>query len=432
MRTGQVRRSVLGLAVAGLCLSMVMNLCGCTLTGRRTLRLGIYAGSPWQVHESSGYEYIDEAIARFKANHPMVDVVYESGIRINDYTQWLDDAVVMGEVPDVFVMPDEKFGEYASLGVLKNLDPYLRQDDSCSESDFFPAAVQSGKYQYSQYALPYMMNPRLMFVNVSLLKEEGLKVPEESWTPEQFLALCRQLTRDLNHDGTPDQYGVVDYDWLDLAEASGLDLFSDDGHNVDLRGDQVRKVTETYRQLTEFMGSQTEREVLMEAGRVAFAPMSYAEFITYNPWPWKVKKYSGFDWICISLPQAADRTIRYAGNSLVMGMSAGTRDGELAWDLMKEFCVNQTTQTGILEHSQGMCVLQTDKSLLDAFLDDSGLSGDTVRAIMNQEGTRVRFAKYESAREQLADRMEKAAADPEDLDLQLVEIEETIRSYLRS
>lgn len=79
-----------------------------------------------------------------------------------------------------------------------------------------------------------------------------------------------------------------------------------------------------------------------------------------------------------------------------------------------------------------MCVLQTDKSLLDAFLDDSGLSGDTVRAIMNQEGTRVRFAKYESAREQLADRMEKAAADPEDLDLQLVEIEETIRSYLRS
>jgi hypothetical protein len=44
----------------------------------------------------------------------------------------------------------------------------------------------------------------------------------------------------------------------------------------------------------------------------------------------------------------------------------------------------------------------------------------------------VRFAKYESAREQLADRMEKAAADPEDLDLQLVEIEETIRSYLRS
>lgn len=99
MRTGQVRRSVLGLAVAGLCLSMVMNLCGCTLTGRRTLRLGIYAGSPWQVHESSGYEYIDEAIARYKANHPMVDVVYESGIRINDYTQWLDDAVVMGEFP---------------------------------------------------------------------------------------------------------------------------------------------------------------------------------------------------------------------------------------------------------------------------------------------------------------------------------------------
>ncbi len=305
---------------------------------------------------------------------------------------------------------------------------------------------------------------------LDLFSDDGHNVDLRGDQVRKVTETYRQLTEFM---------GVVDYDWLDLAEASGLDLFSDDGHNVDLRGDQVRKVTETYRQLTEFMGSQTEREVLMEAGRVAFAPMSYAEFITYNPWPWKVKKYSGFDWICISLPQASDRTIRYAGDSLVMGMSAGTREGELAWDLIKEFCVDQTTQTGILEHSQGMCVLQTDKSLLDAFLDDSGLSGDTVRAIMNQEGTRVRFSKYlehsqgmcvlqtdkslldaflddsglsgdtvraimnqegtrvrfskyESAREQLADRMEHIVISREDLDMALVETEETIRSYLRS
>ena len=172
--------------------------------------------------------------------------------------------------------------------------------------------------------------------------------------------------------------------------------------------------------------------MLMEAGRVAFAPMSYAEFVTYNPWPWKVKKYTGFEWICVNLPQVPDRKIRFTGDSIVMAMSATTRQEELAWDLMKEFCSGWQTQTQILENSQGMCALQTGARHLDSFLESSGVSGDTIRSIMNQEGTRVRFARYESAREQLASQMEKVAASQEDLDLALVETEDSIRSYLRS
>ncbi len=413
-------------------LCLTAGLCACTLTGRRTLVLGIYAGSPWLVHESAAYQQIDEAIARFEAAHPTVDVVYESGIRMNDYRQWLNDSVVMGTVPDVFMVPDDLFGQYASLGVLKNLDPYLRQDDDCAEADFFPAAAQSGKYLYSQYALPFMMNPRLMFVNVTLLKEAGLQVPEAGWTPEEFVALCQDLTKDRNQDGTADQYGVVDYGWLDLAEAYGLDLFSDDGRDVKLADSDVRRVTELYRSLMAFTGNEAERDMLMEAGRVAFAPMSYAEFVTYNPWPWKVKKYTGFEWICVNLPQVPDRKIRFTGDSIVMAMSATTRQEELAWDLMKEFCSGWQTQTQILENSQGMCALQTGARHLDSFLESSGVSGDTIRSIMNQEGTRVRFARYESAREQLASQMEKVAASQEDLDLALVETEDSIRSYLRS
>ncbi|WP_276813405.1 ABC transporter substrate-binding protein [Faecalibaculum rodentium] len=414
------------------CLSLILGLCACTPAGRITLTLGIYAGSPWQVHESAGYQQIEQAIAQFKEDHPTVDVVYESGIRMSGYTEWLDESVVMGEVPDVFMIPDDKFGEYASLGVLKNLDPFIRQDPAYGDVVFYPAAVQSGKYQYSQYALPYMMNPKLMFVNVTLLEKEGIDVPRESWTPQEFTELCAKLTRDLEGDGTIDQYGVVDYDWLMMAEACGLSLFSDDGRDLDLGGNDVRQVTEMYQRLEQSMGSQSDRESLMEAGRVAFAPMSYAEFVTYNPWPWKVKKYTGFDWICISLPHEPEARIRYSGDSIVMGMSTRTVNAELAWELMKEFCLNPETQTEILEQSQGLCGLKIQNQILEAFLNQSGLSADTIRTIMDQEGTRVRFAKYEAAKHQLGIQMEKAASSREDLDLQLVEIEESIRSYLRS
>ena len=53
------------------------------------LRVGLFAGSNWGVPEGNSYAVIDQVIARFEAEHPNVKVVYQSGIRRDDYSEWL-------------------------------------------------------------------------------------------------------------------------------------------------------------------------------------------------------------------------------------------------------------------------------------------------------------------------------------------------------
>ena len=35
---------------------------------------------------------------------------------------------------------------------------------------------------------------------------------------------------------------------------------------------------------------------MFDEGQVAFEPMDYSDYRTYMPYPWRVKKFSGFDW----------------------------------------------------------------------------------------------------------------------------------------
>ena len=39
-----------------------------------------------------------------------------------------------------------------------------------------------------------------------------------------------------------------------------------------------------------------------DMGRVAFRPFTFAEYRTYKPYPWRIKKYSTFEWDCLKMP----------------------------------------------------------------------------------------------------------------------------------
>src|SRR3712207_3695182 len=93
-----------------------------------TLRLGIYAGSSWDVQNGNEYKLIDQVIARFEQEHPRVRVVYESGVAKEAYSSWLSDTIVNGEQPDIFVLPENDFNLLASTGSLKKLNHFVEKD----------------------------------------------------------------------------------------------------------------------------------------------------------------------------------------------------------------------------------------------------------------------------------------------------------------
>ena len=133
------------------------------------LRLGFMAGSYWDAPNGNCYAVIDAAVERFEREHPNVHVTYTSGILKRDYSERLIDQYLLGSEPDVFLVLPEDFGTLCELGALAPLDGCLAQDKEVSDTDFYPAALQSGAENGVQFALPYECVPTLMCVNKTLL-----------------------------------------------------------------------------------------------------------------------------------------------------------------------------------------------------------------------------------------------------------------------
>ena len=171
------------------------------------LTVGIFAGSNWGVPQGEPYAVIDRAIEKFEERHPGVRVVYVSGIRREDYPEWLAAQFLKGEEPDVFLLPTEDFELYAARGALMEITPFVEGDAEFSPELYDRAAFQNGQKDGRSYALPCENMITLMFVNKTLLAHEGLAMPPLDWTWADFCALSRQLTKDTDGDGVPDQFG---------------------------------------------------------------------------------------------------------------------------------------------------------------------------------------------------------------------------------
>ncbi len=225
------KRLLAGLLLTLACTGIVY---GCE--GRiRVLRVGVFSGSYWDAPIGNSCAVIDAAIERFEAEHPGVQVEYTSGILKRDYSEWLIGRFLVGREPDIFMILPEDFGMLYGLGALEPLDQWIERDGEVSQKDFYFAALEGGRTKDIQYALPYECVPTLMFVNKSLLREEGIAVPESDWSWEQFYDICAAVTRDLDGDGKPDRFGSYGYTWRDALASNGIAVFSEDGAHSLLR-----------------------------------------------------------------------------------------------------------------------------------------------------------------------------------------------------
>ena len=141
------------------------------------LEFGMFTGSNWDVASANSFKIIDKAIMRFEESHPNVKIHYYSGIAKEDYSEWCARKLLEGKMPDVFMILDSDFDKFTSLGVMKDLDEMMSEDAGFQKEDFFTTALNTGRRNGRQYALPYETVPTLMFVNKSLLAKERIPMP---------------------------------------------------------------------------------------------------------------------------------------------------------------------------------------------------------------------------------------------------------------
>ncbi|WP_162011480.1 ABC transporter substrate-binding protein [Streptococcus sp. S784/96/1] len=404
-------------------------------TSPKVLSIGIYAGSSWDVPSGQENTLLDDVIKRFEEGHPNVRVKYESGITKEAYSDWLSDRIVQGSQPDVFIIPENDFNLLASTGSLLNLEKNIRR--TIDTSMYYTASIKAGQYRDVSYALPFESNPILMCINRDLLESQGIEIPQSGWTTEEFFQLCQRLTKDTDGDGVIDQFGTVGYSWKNAVAANGISLFLNDGSQVDINTTQIRDVLTWYHQLEKLSGNYTVAPSDFDKGKVAFMPMTLAEYRTYKPYPYHVLKYSSFSWSCIEMPRKPTVKSTEMQTSL-FGISSKTKQPQLAWEFLKMLSADEQTQQDLFAQSQGASVLKsvmTSQKSSEILQNDtfgtSALSSRTLNHILESAQAPPNFPSYNDLIER-ADYLIGQSLSKDSIDSDLGEIQEELSRELRN
>lgn len=386
-------------AVALLILMPLLYLAGYFGNKETVLTIGVYSGSYWNTPNGNCYQILDEAISLFEESHPGVKVEYVSGIPANDYSEWLAGQIMMGTEPDLYFVLPEDFELLVSSGALAQLDERIAGDPEFDTAVYYEPCLRSGQSEGRQYALPHESVPTIMFVNKTLLETNGIAMPDNDWTWEDFYNICAQVTNvELR------QYGVYGYSWLDAMYSNGASLFSEDGRSCFLAEEKVLEAISFTRRLSELNGGYSVTARDFDVGRVAFCPLLYSEYRAYQPYPWRVKKYSAFQWDCVSMPAGSSGSNISQLHTMMLGISSRTRHEDLAWELCKLLSIDEEVQCKLYTQSHGISPLSSvaeDPELLLQIHHDipegSGFSPDMIHQIMSNAVVAPKFDAYSQA-----------------------------------
>lgn len=320
--------------------------------------VGVFSDSYWEVQNGYSYRILEDAIEIFEENHPGVKINYVSGIMKDDYSEWLAEQSMAGQLPDVFFVLEEDFYNMSETGILKDLTAIIEEDQTFQKEDFFSSTFSSGRYKDTQYAVPYECAPKLMFVNKTILDREKIAMPRQDWTWEEFYEICNRVTKDTDGNGTLDQFGEVGYTWKDAFESNGVQIFKQGGTECNLTGDGVEEALQLIEKLEELNGRYTTSEKDFDLGNVVFQPMSFSKFRAYKSYPLSVKKYSGFEWECIPMPAGPEGDNISSLDTLQIGMNCHTKKLQYAWEFIKTLTYNKQIQSEIFDYSEGVSVLK--------------------------------------------------------------------------
>ena len=373
-------------------------------SGKEQITIGVFSDSYWNVQNGYAYQIVNDAIQRFREEYPDVEVRYESGILKDDYTEWLARQLISGNGPDVFFVLGDDFSSFAQTGALKDLTSFTETDENFDAEVFYSSALACGEYMDRQYALPYECAPKLMFVNRTILEKEGISMPEDDWTWDDFYAICQAVTKDTDGDGVTDQFGTVGYSWVEAFESDGVSLFDENGTQCRLTAPGVEEAITFIDRLEGLNKGYIVNERDFDLGNVAFQPMSFSEFRAYQSYPLSVKKYSGFEWGCIPMPAGPRGGNISTLDTLLVGMNSKTTRADQAWAFMKTLTCDADIQSEIFAYSEGVSVLRAvteSEETLARLMEDSGseesLNLSILSDVVENSLVSVRFPGYREA-----------------------------------
>lgn len=367
------------------------------------ITIGAFSDSYWEVQNGYSYQILDDAIEKYESQHPGIRIEYVSGVMKEDYSEWLSGQILKGTAPDLFFLPENNLGEFAQANAIEDLTDRIRRDKSFDSEKYYTATMQSGMYEGSQYALPFECAPRLMFVNKTILDQEGIAMPGEDWTYGELYQICRRVTRDLDGDGEPDQFGITGYTYEDAFSSNNVTLFDEKGTECHFTGDEIEEAISLLERLHDMNQDHNVSEKDFDDGHVVFMPMLFSEYRAYKPYPLSVKKYAGFEWQCLPMPAGSYGKNVSNLDTLLLAMNKKGDHKKEAYEFMKFLTGDEEIQSEIFTYSEGVSVLRNvteSEQTLVQLLTDSGSGSfqiDTLSSAVEHAAVSPNFDGYEDA-----------------------------------
>lgn len=184
----------------------------------------------------------------------------------------------------------------------------------------------------------------------------------------------------------------------------------------------MRKV----QQLSDFQNLTSDD---FDTGKIAFRPMTFSEFRTYKPYPWKINKYFEFQWDCIKLPAGPDGENKAKVDHLMMGINRRTNNSTLAWKLLKKFTYDTKTQQKLFQDSHGISSLKsvTNSKQAEEILEkdmgkDTVVKMQLLDQVMREALQTPKFRKYNEVFRHIDSEMQNILTQEEQFDENMLKL----------
>jgi multiple sugar transport system substrate-binding protein len=135
-----------------------------------------------------------EVITPFERAHPGTKVNMTILPSFGTFTDKLSTAFATGNPPDVFVVSVAYAWDYAQIGLLGDLTPYLSHFNM---NNYYTQLLAPLRYPNSKghlYSWPYDWVDSVLYYNLDLFDEAGVAPPNDNWTYDDLLAAAQKLT----------------------------------------------------------------------------------------------------------------------------------------------------------------------------------------------------------------------------------------------
>jgi multiple sugar transport system substrate-binding protein len=223
-----------------------------------------------------GYEgeVVAQFIPEFERRNPGIRVEVQqlpwSAAHEKLLTSFAGDAL-----PDVCALGTTWIPEFASLGALTPIEPYLSATPSIQPRDYFQGAWDAGVIEARAYAVPWYVETRLPFYRRDILASAGIREPPRNWDE------WRKALAAIKKKVGPDRYAILlplnEFEpLLNLAIQQPDPLLRDGGRYGNFRSAGFRRALAFYKEIFDkdwapAVGNQEIANVWDEFGRGYFS-----------------------------------------------------------------------------------------------------------------------------------------------------------------